>query len=255
MERIDGRQPQELRPTKIQRDINIYAEGSALIEMGNTKVHITVSVQEGVPPFLKGTGQGWLTAEYSMLPRAGHTRSFRERGGKLSGRTQEIQRLIGRALRSVVDLTKLGERTLWVDCDVLQADGGTRTASITGAWVAVADALIKLKEKGELEEVPLKDYLAAVSVGKVNDQLLLDLNYEEDSQAQVDMNVVATGSGKLADVHALGEEALFSREEFNDMLTMALDGIEQLVNLQRKLITKDPLTGEWKRTDLKEVSL
>ncbi len=254
MERIDGREPQQLRPTRIQRDVNIYAEGSALIEMGNTKVYITVSVQEGVPPFLKGTGQGWLTAEYSMLPRAGQTRSFRERGGKISGRTQEIQRLIGRALRSVVDLSKLGERTLWVDCDVLQADGGTRTASITGAWVAVADALIKLKERGEIEEVPLKDYLAAVSVGKVEGQLLLDLNYEEDSKAQVDMTVVATGSGKLADVHALGEEAVFSRQEFEDMLTMALDGIEQLVNLQRELVRKDPERG-WVKTDRKEVSL
>jgi ribonuclease PH len=254
MERIDRREPNELRPTKIRRDINIYAEGSALIEMGNTRVHITVSVQDGVPPFLKGTGQGWITAEYSMLPRAGHTRSFRERGGKLSGRTQEIQRLIGRALRSVVDLTKLGERTLWVDCDVLQADGGTRTASITGAWIAVADALIKLKEKGEIEEVPLKDYLAAVSVGKVDNQILLDLNYEEDSKAQVDMTVVATGSGRLADVHALGEEATFSRQEFEDMLTLALDGIEQLVDLQRKLVKKDPEKG-WVKTDLKEVSL
>jgi len=254
MERIDGREASQLRPTRIQRDVNIYAEGSALIEMGNTKVYITVSVQEGVPPFLKGSGQGWITAEYSMLPRAGQTRSFRERGGKISGRTQEIQRLIGRALRSVVDLTKLGERTLWVDCDVLQADGGTRTASITGAWVAVADALIKLKEKGEIEEVPLKDYLAAVSVGKVDNQLLLDLNYEEDSKAQVDMTVVATGSGKLADVHALGEESVFSRQEFEDMLTMALDGIEQLVNLQRELVAKDPEKG-WKRTERKEVSL
>ena len=254
MERIDGREPQQLRPTRIQRDVNIYAEGSALIEMGNTKVYITVSVQEGVPPFLKGTGQGWLTAEYSMLPRAGQTRSFRERGGKISGRTQEIQRLIGRALRSVIDLSKLGERTLWVDCDVLQADGGTRTASITGAWVAVADALIKLRERGEIEEVPLKDYLAAISVGKVNDLLLLDLNYEEDSQAQVDMTVVATGGGKLADVHAIGEEAVFSRGEFDDMLTMALDGIEQLVNLQRELVKRDPERG-WIKTDRKEVSL
>ncbi len=254
MERVDGRGANELRPTRIRRDINIYAEGSALVEMGNTRVHITVSVQEGVPPFLKGTGQGWITAEYSMLPRAGHTRSFRERGGKISGRTQEIQRLIGRVLRSVVDLSKLGERTLWVDCDVLQADGGTRTASITGAWVAVADALIKLKEKGEIEEIPLKDYLAAVSVGKVNNQLLLDLNYEEDSQAQVDMTVVATGSGKLADVHALGEEATFSRQEFEDMLTLALDGIEQLINLQKELVKKDPEKG-WIKTDLKEVSL
>ncbi|NPB04957.1 MAG: ribonuclease PH [Aquificae bacterium] len=255
MERIDGRDPHQLRPTRIQRAVNIYAEGSALIEMGNTKVYITVSVQEGVPPFLKGSGQGWLTAEYSMLPRAGQTRSVRERGTKISGRTQEIQRLIGRALRSVVDLTKLGERTLWVDCDVLQADGGTRTASITGAWVAVADALVKLKERGELETVPLKDYLAAVSVGKVENQILLDLNYEEDAKAQVDMTVVATGGGKLADVHAVGEEALFSRQEFDDMLTLALDGIEQLVNLQKKLVTKDPLTGEWRKTDLKEVSL
>jgi len=252
MERIDGRDVWQLRPVRIQRDINIYAEGSALIEMGNTRVHITVSVQEGVPPFLKGSGQGWITAEYSMLPRAGHTRSFRERGNKLSGRTQEIQRLIGRALRSVVDLSLLGERTLWVDCDVLQADGGTRTASITGAWVAVADALIKLKERGEIAEVPLKDYLAAVSVGKVENQLLLDLNYEEDSKAQVDMTVVATGSGKLADLSAIGEEALFSREELNDMLTMAMDGISQLVELQKRLVTKDPLEG-WKKTELKEV--
>ncbi len=254
MERIDGREPQQLRPTRIQRDVNIYAEGSALMEMGNTKVYITASVQDGVPPFLKGTGQGWVTAEYSMLPRAGQTRSFRERGGKISGRTQEIQRLIGRALRSVIDLSKLGERTIWVDCDVLQADGGTRTASITGAWVAVADALIKLKERGEIEEVPLKDYLAAVSVGKVDNQLLLDLNYEEDSKAQVDMTVVATGGGKLADVHAIGEEAVFSRQEFDDMLTMALDGIEQLVSLQKQLVKKDPEKG-WVKTDRKEVSL
>ena len=254
MERIDGRDAWQLRPTRIQRDINIYAEGSALIEMGNTRVYITVSVQEGVPPFLKGSGQGWITAEYSMLPRAGQTRSFRERGGKISGRTQEIQRLIGRALRSVVDLTKIGERTLWVDCDVLQADGGTRTASITGAWVAVADALINLKEHGIIEEVPLKDYLAAVSVGKVDNQLLLDLNYEEDSRAQVDMTVVATGSGLLADIHALGEEALFSRQEFEDMLTMALDGIERLVELQSRLVKKDPEKG-WIKTELKEARL
>jgi ribonuclease PH len=254
MERIDGRGPYDLRPTKIRRNVNIYAEGSALIEMGNTKVYVTASVQEGVPPFLKGSGQGWLTAEYSMLPRAGQTRSFRERGTKISGRTQEIQRLIGRALRSVVDLTALGERTIWVDCDVLQADGGTRTASITAAWVAVADALIKLKERGELDSVPLKDYLAAVSVGKVEGVLLLDLNYEEDSRAEVDMTVVASGSGKLADVHALGEEALFTRGEFEDMLTMALDGIERLVNLQRKLVVKDPEMG-WRKTDLSEAAL
>ncbi|HID79019.1 MAG TPA: ribonuclease PH [Aquifex aeolicus] len=254
MERIDGRDAWQLRPVRIQRGINIYAEGSALIEMGNTRVHITVSVQEGVPPFLKGSGQGWLTAEYSMLPRAGHTRSFRERGNKLSGRTQEIQRLIGRALRSVIDLSMLGERTLWVDCDVLQADGGTRTASITGAWVAVADALITLKEKGEIGEVPLKDYLAAISVGKVENHLLLDLNYEEDSKAEVDMTVVATGSGKLADLCAIGEEAVFSRQELTDMLTMALDGISQLISLQQKLVSKDPVEG-WKKNQLKEVRL
>jgi ribonuclease PH len=251
MERKDGRNPFEIRPTVIQRDINIYAEGSVLIQMGNTKVHITASIQEGVPPFLKGTGKGWLAAEYSMLPRATHSRNLRERGSRLSGRTQEIQRLIGRALRSVIDLSALGEKTIWVDCDVLQADGGTRTASITGAWIAVADALIKLYSKGEIPYVPLKDYLAAISVGKVDNILLLDLNYDEDVAAQVDMTVVATSEGKLADIHAGGEEALFSKSEFDDMLIMALDGISQLIELQKKLVKREG--NNWIKTELKTV--
>jgi len=215
--RPDGRKPTQIRPIKIIRDFNIYAEGSVLIEMGNTKVIITASVDERVPPFLKGSGQGWITAEYSMLPRATESRSIREVvRGSPSGRTQEIQRLIGRSLRGVVDLKKLGERTLWVDCDVIQADGGTRVASITGAFIAVADAMIKLSENGALKQNPLKDYVAAISVGIVGKDVVLDLNFKEDSSARVDMNLVMTGKGEYVEVQATGEEYSFSQEQLKE---------------------------------------
>ncbi|MDW8097781.1 MAG: ribonuclease PH, partial [Aquificaceae bacterium] len=223
-------------------------------EFGNTKVICTVSVQEGVPAFLKGKGQGWITAEYSMLPRATHTRNLRESvQGRISGRTHEIQRIIGRAMRTALDLTKVGERTFWVDCDVIQADGGTRTASITGAFVALADAVIKLYEEGVISSTPIKDFVAAVSVGMVNGQLLLDLNFEEDSSAQVDMNVVATGSGALSEVQAMGEEHSFSREDFERMLTLGLEGVKQLIELQRAFF--EVQGGLFRRKGVKEARL
>ncbi len=252
--RKDGRRANQLRPVKIIRDFLNHPEGSCLIEFGNTKVICAASITETVPPFLKGKGHGWITAEYSMLPRATHTRNIRESvQGKIGGRTHEIQRMIGRAMRSAVDLTKLGERTLWVDCDVIQADGGTRTASITGAFVAVADALINLYEKGILPTVPIKDFVAAVSVGIVNNEILLDLNFYEDSAAQVDMNVVATGSGNLAEVHAMGEEHTYTREQHSKLLDMALTGIEQLVSIQKQLYEAKLSIGLWKKTTLREV--
>ncbi len=251
--RPDGRKPTQLRPVKIIRDFNIYAEGSVLIEMGNTKVIITASVDEKVPPFLKGSGQGWITAEYSMLPRATESRSIREVvRGSPSGRTQEIQRLIGRSLRGVVDLRKLGERTLWVDCDVIQADGGTRVASITGAFVAVADAMIKLTEKGVLKQNPLKDYVAAISVGIVGKDVVLDLNFKEDSSAKVDMNLVMTGKGEYVEVQATGEEYSFSQEQFDKMLEYGKIGIEKLIKVQKAFIEGIPSVGHWERKDIKE---
>ncbi|MDW8433214.1 MAG: ribonuclease PH [Aquificaceae bacterium] len=232
--RSDGRRPGELRPVRIVRDYLIHPEGSVLVEFGNTKVICTVSVQDGVPPFLKGKGQGWITAEYSMLPRSTHTRSIRESvQGKIGGRTHEIQRMIGRAMRTALDLTKVGERTFWIDCDVIQADGGTRTASITGAFVALADAVTKLYEKGILDSTPIKDFVAAVSVGMIKGQIFLDLNFEEDSAAEVDMNVVATGSGNISEIQALGEEHSFKREQFDSMLTLGIKGVEQLIELQK----------------------
>ncbi|HHJ64035.1 MAG TPA: ribonuclease PH, partial [Aquifex aeolicus] len=234
--RKDGRKEDELRPVRIVRDFLNHPEGSCLIEFGNTKVICTASVTDTVPPFLKGKGQGWITAEYSMLPRATHTRNVRESvQGKISGRTHEIQRMIGRAMRTAVNLSRLGERTIWVDCDVIQADGGTRTASITGAFVAVTDALIKLYEDGILQVVPVKDFVAAVSVGIVEGKPMLDLNFEEDSLATVDMNVVGTGSGRFSEVQAMGEEHTFSRDELDSLLDLALKGISELVELQKAL--------------------
>lgn len=251
--RPDGRSPTQLRPVKIIRDFNIYAEGSVLIEMGNTKVIITASVEEKVPPFLRGSGQGWITAEYAMLPRSTESRSIREvvRGAP-SGRTQEIQRLIGRSLRGVVDLKKLGERTLWVDCDVIQADGGTRVASITGAFIAVADAMINLTEKGVLKQNPLKDFVAAVSTGIVGKTVVLDLNFKEDSSARVDMNLVMTGSGNFVEVQATGEEYSFSQEEFDKMLEYGKLGINKLIHIQKQFIEGMPSIGHWKKKDIKE---
>ncbi len=251
--RPDGRKPTQIRPVKITRDFNIYAEGSVLIEMGNTKVIITASIDEKVPPFLRGSGQGWITAEYSMLPRSTENRNIREvvRGAP-SGRTQEIQRLIGRSLRGVVDLKRLGERTLWVDCDVIQADGGTRVASITGAFIAVADAMIKLTESGAVKQNPLKDYVAAISTGVVGNDVVLDLNFKEDSAAKVDMNLVMTGSGNFVEIQATGEEYSFSQEEFNKMLEYGKLGIKKLIEIQKKFIEGSSTMGVWKRTPIKE---
>lgn len=252
--RSDGRKEDQLRPVKIIRDFLEYPEGSCLISFGRTKVICTASIIENVPNWLKGKGQGWITAEYSMLPRATQQRNIRESvTGRIGGRTHEIQRMIGRAMRTAVDLKKIGERTIWVDCDVIQADGGTRTAAITGAFIAVADALIKLKKEGVIEDNPIKDFVAAVSVGLVNDKILLDLNFEEDSAAQVDMNVVGTGAGLFSEVHTMGEENVFSKEQLIEMLNLARKGIDELIDLQQKLY--EIKEGEWDRTELKEVSL
>ena len=235
MKRIDGRGLEALRPVKITRHFTKHAEGSVLIEWGDTRVICTASVEEKVPPFLRNTGKGWVTAEYSMLPRSTHTRTQRDTG-RGNGRTFEIQRLIGRSLRSVVDLGSFGERTIWVDCDVIQADGGTRTASITGAYVALMDAFHKLVKEGMIERVPVKDSVAAISVGKVDEKVVLDLDYSEDSRAQVDMNVVMTGSGKFVEVQGTGEEAVFTKEEMDDMLRKAKKGIKELTKIQEKAL-------------------
>ncbi|WP_372632521.1 ribonuclease PH [Cohnella sp.] len=235
--RSDGRQDRDLRPFAVALHPNKYAEGSVLIEVGNTKVLCTASVEERVPPFLKGQGKGWVTAEYAMLPRATHTRNQREAAkGKLTGRTMEIQRLIGRALRSVVDLHALGERTITLDCDVLQADGGTRTTSITGAYIALALAIHKLSGTVSFDKYPLTDYLASVSVGVIQDLPVVDLNYEEDSKAKVDMNVVMTGAGAFVEVQGTGEEAPFTRQELDQMLGLAEAGIRRLIELQKETL-------------------
>lgn len=232
--RSDGRQPRDLRPFSVTLHPNKYAEGSVLIEAGDTKVLCTASVEERVPPFLKGQGKGWVTAEYSMLPRATHSRNQRESAkGKLTGRTMEIQRLIGRALRSVVNLHALGERTITLDCDVLQADGGTRTTSITGAYIALALAIHKLDGTVKFGTYPLTDYLASISVGVMQEQPIVDLNYEEDSRAKVDMNVVMTGSRAFVEVQGTGEESPFSRTELEGMLSLAEESILRLIELQR----------------------
>ncbi|MFZ3101792.1 MAG: ribonuclease PH [Desulfitobacteriaceae bacterium] len=233
MQRYNGRAYDELRPLKITRNFTKIPEGSVLIEVGETKVLCTASVEEKVPPFQKGSGKGWVTAEYAMLPRATHTRTQREATkGKLTGRTMEIQRLIGRALRSVVDLKKLGERTIWIDCDVIQADGGTRTASITGAYLALSDAIQFLLKKRSIKETPLLDTLAAVSVGKIKGELVLDLAYEEDSQAEVDMNVVMTGAGKFVEIQGTAEGVPFDREDLDGFLLVAEKGIRELMTAQ-----------------------
>jgi ribonuclease PH len=232
--RPSKRQPDELRTVRITRRYTRHAEGSVLIECGDTKVICTASIEDRVPPFLKGKGQGWLSAEYGMLPRATNTRSDREAArGKQSGRTQEIQRLIGRALRAVVDLEKMGERTLQIDCDVIQADGGTRTASITGAYVAVHDAVSHMLEKKLVAASPLLDSVAAVSVGVYQGTPVLDLDYPEDSACGTDMNVVMTGSGGLIEVQGTAEGSPFSRAEMNAMLDLAQKGIARLISAQK----------------------
>jgi ribonuclease PH len=232
--RHDGRAPDALRPVRITRQYTMHAEGSVLIEFGHTRVLCTASVEEKVPPHQKGTGQGWVTAEYGMLPRATHTRSAREAAkGKQSGRTQEIQRLIGRSLRAVFDLQALGERTLTLDCDVLQADGGTRTAAITGAFVAAQDAVHRLLAEGKLERSPVLHPVAAVSVGLVGGCPVLDLDYVEDSACDTDMNVVMTGAGHYVEVQGTAEGVAFSRDELNQLLLLAERGITELIALQR----------------------
>ena len=231
--RHDNRAPDSLRPVIITRGYTKHAEGSVLIEFGDTKVLCTASVLDKVPPHKKGSGEGWVTAEYGMLPRSTHTRSDREAArGKQSGRTQEIQRLIGRALRSVVDLSKLGERTIQIDCDVIQADGGTRTASITGAYVALADAVAWLHAQGKITQSPIIDSVAAISVGVVGGVPMLDLDYNEDSNCDTDMNVVMTGKGGFVEIQGTAEGVPFSSEELNALLALAQKGIAQLGQLQ-----------------------
>ncbi|HEV2298915.1 MAG TPA: ribonuclease PH [Candidatus Acidoferrales bacterium] len=235
--RADGRAATQIRPIKITPDFVSTAEGSVLIEAGRTRVVATATIDDGVPQFLKGQGKGWVTSEYGMLPRATDKRTPREASrGKQTGRTQEIQRLIGRALRAVTNLEALGERTVWIDCDVIEADGGTRTASISGAFVALALAFERLKAAGILRAIPLEDSVAATSVGIVKDELLLDLAYEEDSQAQVDMNVVMTGTGRLVEVQATAEGRPFSSDEMQQLLKLAATGILQVTEAQQELL-------------------
>ena len=235
--RSDKRPANELRSTMITPHYLMHAEGSVLIEAGNTKVICTASVEDRVPPFLRNSGKGWVTAEYGMLPRATSTRTQREASaGKVGGRTQEIQRLIGRSLRSVTNLPALGERTVWIDCDVIQADGGTRTASITGAFVALALALEKLRDRGTISNVPVIDYVAAISVGIVDGEPLLDLAYDDDSRAQVDMNIVKTGSGRFIEVQGTAEGLPFGRDSLDTLLDLADTGITQLVEKQKAIV-------------------
>jgi ribonuclease PH len=235
--RADGRSPQDLRPVKITPDFIPSAEGSVLIEMGRTRVIVTASVNDGVPSFLKGSGKGWVTGEYGMLPRATEERTPRESArGRQSGRTLEIQRMIGRTLRAATDLKALGERTVWLDCDVIEADGGTRTASVTGAFVALALALERMVAAGMIRKVPLLDSVAATSVGIVDDQALLDLAYEEDSRAQVDMNVVMTGDGRFVEVQASAEGRPYSNEELQELLELASGGIRRLTRVQQEVV-------------------
>ena len=237
--RPDGRRLDEMRPVTITRDFIRHAEGSVLIAVGDTKVVCTASVEGRVPQFLRNTGQGWVTAEYGLLPRSTKTRTPRETSaGRPSGRTFEIQRLIGRSLRSVTDLPALGERTIWIDCDVIQADGGTRTAAITGAFIALTDALQVMRQNSQIHTLPLKDFVAATSVGIVDGQVALDLCYAEDSIAEVDMNVVMTGAGKFIEVQGTAEENPFDRSQLDAMLQMAANGVRDLIAMQRKLLAE-----------------
>jgi len=235
MVRSDGRGLDKIRSVKITRNYVKYAEGSCLIELGNTRVICTASVEEFVPQFLKGSLTGWVSAEYGMIPRSCKTRIRRD---KNSGRTFEIQRLIGRSLRTVVDMSILGERTIWIDCDVTQADGGTRTASITGSFIALVDALHKIKREGMIRRMPIKDYVAATSVGMFKGNLLLDLNYEEDSKADLDMNIVMTGKGKFIEVQGTAEKEPFSKQEMDKLFGLAEKGIGQLIDIQKEAIGK-----------------
>jgi ribonuclease PH len=237
MKRIDGRTANQLRKVTIKRDYLKFALASCLIEMGNTRVICSASSEEKVPPFLKDTGKGWVTAEYGMLPGSCTERIQRESSrGKVGGRTHEIQRLIGRSLRAVCDLTKLGERAIWIDCDVVQGDGGTRTASITGSFIALSDAIAKLRKQGKISENPIIDYVAAVSVGMVGGGPALDLCYQEDSKADVDMNLVMTGSGQLIEIQGTAEHAPFSKNELDRLLALGKKGISELIQIQKRFV-------------------
>ena len=237
--RANGRAKDKLRKIKIKRNYMKYAEGSCLLEMGDTKVISTATIEGGVPPFLRNTGTGWVIAEYSMLPRSNKKRTPRESSrGKVGGRTHEIQRLIGRSLRSVTDMTQLGERTIWIDCDVIQADGGTRCASITASFIALCDALNNLKGKGVFEKLPVSDFVAAVSVGIVGGEVLLDLDYDEDSNAEVDMNIVMTGSGKFIEVQGTAEKEPFDDKTMARMINLAKKGITRIIFIQKDVLGK-----------------
>jgi len=237
--RKDNRDIRNLRKIKIKRNYIKYTEGSCLIEAGDTKVVCTASAEETVPRFLRNQGKGWITAEYGMIPGSCRTRVSREASrGKVSGRTQEIQRLIGRSLRAVVDLRALGERTVWIDCDVIQADGGTRCISITGSFIALCDAIESLKKKGLVENLKIKDHVAAVSVGIIDGKEYLDLNYEEDSEAEVDMNVVMTGGGRFIEVQGTAERKPFDRKRLDNLLTLAKKGIIELIAIQKSILKK-----------------
>jgi ribonuclease PH len=238
-QRIDERKVDELRPMKVTRHFIKHAQGSVLIEVGNTKVICTAMVEEKVPRFLKGQKKGWITAEYEMLPGSTNTRKSRDRNrGKVDGRTMEIQRLIGRSLRSVIDLKKLGERTIWIDCDVIQADGGTRTASITGAFIALQDALTSLMEKGTIKENPITNFVAATSVGIHKGNVIVDLCYEEDSNAEVDMNMVMTEKGEIIEIQGTGEERPFTKEEFQQLLALGEESIKKIIDFQKETLLK-----------------
>lgn len=238
--RVDGRKNNEIRTVQIKRNFIESAEGSVLISMGKTRVVCTASIEDRVPPFLKDSKRGWITAEYSMLPRSTRTRTVRESAtGRIGGRTHEIQRLIGRALRSVADLSVIGERTIWIDCDVLEADGGTRTAAITGAFVCLSDAVHYALRNGLISKTPLQDYLAAISVGIVDGKPLLDLCYEEDFRAEVDMNVVMTGSGKFVELQGTAEGPPFARDTLEELISLADEGIGQLIDIQKKVIKEN----------------
>lgn len=240
--RLDGRKNDVIRQVKITRNYTKYAEGSVYIEVGDTKVICNVSVEDKVPPFLKGTGEGWITAEYNMIPRATGTRKVRDIARlKIDGRTMEIQRLIGRALRSVVNLKALGEKTLWVDCDVIQADGGTRTTSISGAFVAMVDAVNKIHKAKPFKVYPIRNYMAATSVGILKEQKILDLCYLEDSNAKVDMNIIMTDEGGVVEVQGAGEESPFTREELNELLDLGQKGIKQMIQVQKDALKMDGL--------------
>ena len=238
-DRIDGRKNDEIREIKVSRNYISHTEGSIFIEMGNTRVICTATVEDKVPPFLRGKNKGWITAEYDMIPRSAPQRIVRPQvTGRINGRTHEIQRLIGRSLRAVVDLEKLEGKTVWIDCDVIEADGGTRTASITGGFIALFDCLHSLVEKGVISEIPIETFLAAISVGIVDDEILMDLCFKEDSRAQVDMNVVMNSKDQLIEVQSTAENRSFSREEFDEMLNKSAKAISNIINFQKKILSQ-----------------